>query len=78
MGPPVRLAGRGDYSAPSNAELIVVLGRDFQGVLDRAPCQIHTPVISTDTLASSESAFERPAADPAGFLARNLAEAIEL
>lgn len=69
---------RGDYSASSDADLIVVVRREFQGVLERAPYQIHTPVISTDTLVYSESEFERLAADPAGFLARNLAGAIEL
>lgn len=69
---------RGDYSAASDADLIVVVRRDFQGVLDRAPYQIHTPVISTDTLVYSEPEFERLAADPTSFLARNLPGAIEL
>lgn len=69
---------RGDYSAWSDADLIVVVRRDFQGVLDRAPYQIHTPVISTDTLVYSEAEFERLAADPASFVAQNLSGAIEL
>jgi predicted nucleotidyltransferase len=69
---------RGDYSASSDADLIVVVRREFEGVLDRAPYQIHTPVISTDTLVYSEAEFERLAADPASFLGRNLVEAIEL
>lgn len=69
---------RGDYSAWSDADLIVVVRRDFRGLLERAPYQIHTPVISTDTLVYSESEFERLAADPASFLARNLPGAVEL
>lgn len=69
---------RGDYSAASDADLIVVVRREFQGVLDRAPYQIHTPVISTDTLVYSESEFERLAADPSSFLAESLPGAIEL
>lgn len=69
---------RGDYSAASDADLIVVVRRDFEGMLDRAPYQIHTPVISTDTLVYSESEFERLAADPTSFLAQNLPGAIEL
>ncbi len=69
---------RGNYTADSDADLIVVVRREFGGVLERARYQIHSAAIPTDTLVYSESEFERLADDPSSFLARNLEGAIEL
>jgi hypothetical protein len=69
---------RGDYTADSDADLIVVVRRDFSGILNRSPYQIHTRAIPTDSLAYSEREFEELSRDPSSFLARNLSGALEL
>lgn len=69
---------RGDWSATSDADLVVVVRRDFADILERSRYQIACSSIPTDTLVYSEREFEQLAAEPGGFLARNLAEALEL
>lgn len=66
---------RGDWSATSDADMVVVVRRDFADILERSCYQTS---ILTDTLIYSEREFEQLAAEPDGFLARNLAEAVEL
>ncbi len=68
----------GDWTADSDADLIVIVRREFPGVLDRSIYQIHTPAIHTDTLVYSEAEFDALRQDPSSFLARNLAAALEL
>jgi hypothetical protein len=70
---------QGNYTADSDADLIVVVRREFPDFLaSRAPYQIFTPAIPTDSLVYSEHEFEQMARDPESFLARNLPTAVEL
>ncbi len=69
---------RGDWTADSDADLIVVVRNAPRELLARARYQIHTPAIPTDTLVYSEEEFERFKADPSSFLSQNLEHAIEL
>ncbi len=68
---------RGNWTADSDADLIVVVRRDLPDLSSRARYQIHTESIHTDTLVYSEAEFEQMTADPSSFLSRNLGEAIE-
>jgi predicted nucleotidyltransferase len=70
---------QGNWTADSDADLIVVVRRNFPDFLgSRAPYQILTPAIPTDSLVYSEREFEQMSADPESFLARNLPTAVEL
>jgi len=70
---------QGNWTADSDADLIVVVRRDFPDfIISRAPYQIFTPAIPTDSLIYSEREFGQMSADPESFLARNLPTAIEL
>ena len=69
---------QGNWTADSDADLIVVVRRDFAGILERGDYHISTQSIPTDTVVYSESEFEKLAQDPSSFLAQNLASAIEL
>jgi predicted nucleotidyltransferase len=68
----------GNWTADSDADLIVVVRKEFPDVLSRSPYQVFTDAIPTDSLVYSESEFARLANDPASFLAQNLLTAIEL
>ncbi len=69
---------RGNWTAASDADLIVVVRREFQDLLERSRYQIHVASIHTDTLVYSETEFAKLSADPAGFLATELRFAIDL
>ncbi len=69
---------QGTWTAASDADLIVVVRRQFADILERSRYQIYTRSIPTDTLVYSESEFEALARDPTSFLARNLPGALEL
>jgi predicted nucleotidyltransferase len=69
---------KGNWTAESDADLIVVVREEFPDILSRSPYQIHTHSIPTDSLVYSEREFERLAKDPTSFLAQNLASALEL
>ena len=70
---------QGNWTADSDADLIVVVRREFPDFLgSRAPYQIFTPAIPTDSLVYSEREFEQMSADPESLLAQNLAAAVEL
>ena len=70
---------QGNWTADSDADLIVVVRREFPDFLSsRAPYQVFTPTIPTDSLIYSEREFEQMSADPESFLARNLPAAVEL
>lgn len=68
----------GNWTVDSDADLIVVVRRDFPDLLSRSPYQIFTKSIPTDTLVYSAAEFARLAADAGSFLARGLQCAIEL
>lgn len=69
---------QGNWTADSDADLIVVVRREFTDVLDHSPYQIHTRAIQTDSLIYSEAEFERLSRDPSSFLSQNLSSALEL
>ncbi len=70
---------RGDWTADSDADLIVVVRREFPDMLfSRSPYQIFCNAIPTDSLVYSESEFERLSSEPAGFMTRALEHSMEL
>ena len=69
---------KGNWTADSDADLIVVVGRDFPDILDRSRYQIHSKAIPTDTLVYSETEFAELSRDPSSFLARSLISALEV
>ena len=69
---------RGNWTADSDADLIVVVRKEFPGILDRSPYQVYTRAIPTDTLVYSVQEFQQLSGDPFSFLARNLPTALEL
>jgi predicted nucleotidyltransferase len=70
---------QGDWTADSDADLIVVVGREFPDLLgSRTPYHVFTRSIPTDSLVYSETEFEELSCDPESFLAQNLPTAIEL
>lgn len=69
---------QGNWTAASDADLIVVVRREFVDILTRADYHISVKAIPTDTVVYSESEFNRLARDPSSFLAQNLPTALEL
>lgn len=68
----------GNWTADSDADLIVVVRKEFSDIFDRSRYQIHTKSISTDTLVYSETEFDELRRNPSSFLAQNLSVALEL
>jgi predicted nucleotidyltransferase len=69
---------QGNWTADSDADLIVVVRREFADILERGNYHISVKSIPTDTVVYTESEFEKLACDPSSFLAQNLAAAIQL
>ena len=69
---------QGNWTADSDADLIVVIRREFADIFERGKYHISAPSIPTDSVVYSESEFERLARDPSSFLAQNLPLAMEL
>lgn len=68
----------GTWTADSDADLIIVVRKEFKKFSDSVPYQIYCMTIPIDSLVYSESDFNRMMGDPEGFVARNVASAIEL
>jgi nucleotidyltransferase-like protein len=68
----------GTWTAASDADLIVVVRKEFREFGDSCPYQIYTPAIPTDSLVYSEDDFTKLADDPTSFVAINLKDAILL
>ena len=70
---------QGNWTADRDADLIVVVGREFPDFLSsRSPYQIFTRSIPTDSLVYSEREFEQMSRDPDSFLAQSLPTALQL
>lgn len=69
---------RGDWTAASDADLVVVVDQEFRDLLERSRYQIHSGVIPTDTLVYSRAEFEALVADPRSVLSENLTCALVL
>jgi predicted nucleotidyltransferase len=68
----------GTWTADSDADLFVVVRREFVNIFDRGQYAIFASSIPIDSIIYSESEFERLSCDPESFLAQNLAAALEL
>ena len=69
---------RGNWTADSDADLIVVVDREFPDFLERSRYQIHCRSMPTDTLVYSRTEFDELARTPGSLLAENLPFTIEL
>jgi predicted nucleotidyltransferase len=69
---------QGNWTADSDADLMVVVRKDFRTFSDSVPYQIYSNSIPTESLVYSESEFEKMARDPESFVFQNLASALEL
>jgi predicted nucleotidyltransferase len=68
----------GNWTADSDADLMVVVRRNFTDLFDRSHYQIHAAEIPTDSLVYSEAEFEQLVRDGSSFAAQNLGKAMEL
>ena len=70
---------QGNWTADSDADLIVVARREFPDFLSsRTPYQIFTRSIPTDSLVYSEREFEQMRSEPESLLSQNLPTALQL
>ncbi len=69
---------QGNWTADSDADLIVVVRKDFADFFESCRYQIYAKSIPTDSLVYSEREFDKLASDPTSFLAQNLPTALEL
>jgi predicted nucleotidyltransferase len=68
----------GSWTAASDADLIVVVRKEFREFADSCPYQIYTRAIPVDSLVYSESEFQKLMSDPTSFVATELQNALEL
>jgi predicted nucleotidyltransferase len=68
----------GEWTADSDADLIVVVRKSFKDLFERAVYQIASREIPTDSLVYSEAEFDALASDPSSLVAQSLARAVEL
>ena len=68
----------GTWTADSDADLMIVVQKDFADFFESCRYQIYTHSIPTDSLVYSAKEFEKLARDPESFVAQNLSKAIEL
>jgi nucleotidyltransferase-like protein len=69
---------QGTWTADSDADLIVVVGKELTDFCSRSPYHIFVEGTATDSLVRSESEFQEQSQDPSSFLAHSLLSAIEL
>jgi len=70
---------KGNWTADSDADLIVVARKEFPDfVLSRSAYQIFTSAIPTDTLVYSEREFEELRTDPSSLVAQEFPSMMEL
>jgi predicted nucleotidyltransferase len=68
----------GNWTADSDADLIIVVRREFKDLFDRSRYQIHNLEIPTDSLIYSEAEFEDLVRQPSSLVAQNVRKAVEL
>ncbi len=69
---------QGTWTADSDADLFVVVRKEFADIFERGRYAIFAPSIPIDSIVYSEAEFARLSQDPSSFLAQNLRSAIEL
>ena len=68
----------GTWTADSDADLMVVVDRDFTGFFESCPYQIYCESIPTDSLVYSATEFEQLLREPLSFVSQNMVLALEL
>ena len=68
----------GTWTADSDADLMIVVRKDFTDFFESCRYQIYPDSIPTHSLVYSEAEFEKLACDPESFVAQNFSTAIEL
>jgi predicted nucleotidyltransferase len=68
----------GTWTADSDADLMIVVRKDFTDFFESCRYQIYADSIPTDSLVYSEAEFEKLASDPDSFVAQNLPMTVEL
>jgi predicted nucleotidyltransferase len=69
---------QGNWTADSDADLFVVVRKEFTDIFDRVSYAIIAKGIPVDSIVYSETEFEKLSQDPSSFLAQNLPNALEL
>jgi len=69
---------QGTWTADSDADLIIVVRKEFSKFSDSVPYQIYCSAVPVDSLVYSESDFEQLMKDSRSFLAQNVPSAMEL
>jgi predicted nucleotidyltransferase len=69
---------QGNWTADSDADLFVVVRKEFADIFDRGQYAIFSRSIPIDSIVYSEAEFEKLSQDSSSFLAQNLLSAIEL
>lgn len=69
---------QGNRTADSDADLFVVVRKEFADIFDRGSYAIFAKGIPVDSVIYSETEFEQLSRDPTSFLAQNLPSALEL
>jgi predicted nucleotidyltransferase len=69
---------QGTWTADSDADLFVIVRKEFADIFGRGQYAIFARSIPIDSIVYSESEFERLSRDPESFLAQNLLSATEL
>jgi len=68
----------GTWTADSDADLMIVVRKEFSDFFESCRYQIYTNSIPTDSLVYPAAEFEQLAQDPESFVSRNLSRALEL
>lgn len=68
----------GTWTAESDADLMIVVRKHFEGFFESCRYQIYCDSIPVDSLVYSEAEFERMASDPESFVAQSLLQVLEL
>jgi predicted nucleotidyltransferase len=68
----------GNWTADSDADLFVVVQKEFADIFDRTSYAIFAKGIPVDSIVYSETEFDNLSQDPSSFLAQNLPNALEL
>jgi len=68
----------GTWTADSDADLMIVVRKNFTDFFESCRYQIYADSIPTHSLVYSEADFEKLARDPDSFVAQNLSIAVEL
>ena len=69
---------QGTWTADSDADLIIVVRKEFTRFSDSVPYQIYCHAVPVDSLVYSESHFDKLMSDAGSLVAQNVPSAMEL